>query len=209
MGVVSTEKYETAIVFVIDDDEDILNYITALLTSANYQVRAFHSVQGFLDEYNPRIGGCLISDIMMPEINGLELQDILIHRGIQLPLIFLSGHGNIAMAKNAILKGAVDFLEKPFNAVELVTSVQSAFQLDAELRSKYHEIEATRARLACLTAREREVLDLLIAGESNKEIAKVLAISVRTVENHRNNLLKKMHTNSYPELLRQLLAMSL
>jgi len=203
----TTENSQGGIVFVVDDDDDIINYITVLLASANYEVRGFNSVQKFLDEYNPRDAGCIISDIMMPEVNGLEFQDILIQRGIQLPIIFISAFGDIPMAKNAILKGALDFLEKPLNAIELTNSVQAALEYDAELRSKYRDIEITRARLACLTAREREVLDRLVAGESNKEIAKVLGLSLRTIENHRNNLLKKMHVTSYPALLRLLMAM--
>jgi len=197
---------ETPTVFMIDDDEDVLDYIKTLLVSMGFQVSTFTTAQQFLNQHQPNQLGCLISDVMMPDITGLELQDILIERGIHIPLILISGHGNIAMAKNSLKKGAMDFIEKPVNAIELVNSVQAAIERDAKLRKKYQEIDLIKSRLACLTPREREILDCLVAGDSNKHMAKNMNISLRTVEAHRNNILQKMHAHSLADLIRLLLA---
>lgn len=197
---------ETPIVFVVDDDQDFRNYIKLLLESMRFQVASLESVQQFLDQYQQNQAGCLVSDIMMPGITGLEFQDILLERGIHLPLIFISGHGSIAMAKNTLKKGAMDFIEKPVNAPELINSVHAAIDQDAQLRKKYHEIAIIKAQLARLTTREKEVLDFLLAGDSNKSVAKKMDISLRTVESHRNSILHKMHVNTFVDLIRLLLA---
>jgi len=201
------EDLSTPIVYIVDDDKGMLFYLVTLLESANFRVRTYVSAKTFLAEYSPQQAGCLISDMMMPEMSGLDLQNILLQRNIFLPVLFISAHGSISMVKTALCKGAVDFLEKPLNAIELIESIQAAIKQDTQLRSQHKEIEITQTRLAGLTPREQEILTNLMAGESNKQIAKSRNISLRTVENHRNNILHKMRVNNFSELLRVLLSM--
>lgn len=132
--------------------------------------------------------------------------DVFNEQNILLPVIFMSAHGDIAMVKSALKKGGVDFLEKPVSTVELLEAIDNALTQDAEIRSRQHQIDLVHARLENLTGREREILNFLIAGESNKELANKLNLSLRTVETHRNNVLKKMGVHSFPHLLRLLLS---
>lgn len=142
----------------------------------------------------------------MPGMNGLELLDVFHERSIILPVIFMSAHGDIATVKSALKKGGVDFLEKPISTVELLESIDDALSRDDEIRKRQHQIDQVHARLANLTNREREILNSLVAGESNRELASKLNISLRTIETHRNNMLKKMGVHSFTHLLRLLLS---
>lgn len=192
-------------VYLVDDDKEMRDYLAQLLEAAALRVQTFASAENFLNNYKPHQPGCLVSDIIMPEMSGLELQDILTERDIQLPVVFVSGHGDVTMTRTALKKGAVDFLEKPVSPTELIRSVRAALARDRGLRARRQELDVVQARLALLTPREREILDRLIAGHSNKQLAKDLGISVRTVETHRNRVLKKMRVNTFPALMRTLL----
>ncbi|MBL1260367.1 MAG: response regulator transcription factor [Thiotrichaceae bacterium] len=196
------------IIFVIDDDDDMLKYLTALLRSANFDVKGFSNAATFLADYQAGFGACVISDMMMPEIDGLELQKIMAQREIHLPLIFISAFGNIPMAKNAILNGAADFLEKPLDAMELLKSVKAVLKKYPPRKHRLQGSDDVQRHLEKLTKREHEILDRLFSGETNKEIAGNLKISLRTVENHRNNILHKMNVKRYSDLLRLLLVTS-
>lgn len=194
------------IVYVVEDDELQREFITHLLESVHYTVRAYVSGLAFLAGYEPAKPGCLISDVLMPDVTGLELQEVLLERRIQIPIIFVTAHADVAMTKTALKKGALDVLEKPISTVELVEAVQQGIARDLRFRQHQLRAETTQARLACLTSRERQVLDLLVAGNTNKEVAEKLSLSLRTVETHRNNTFKKLHVNSFSELLRTLLS---
>lgn len=196
-------------VFLVDDDEHLREYLKNLLESAGLDVRVYGSAQKFLDLYDINQAGCLVSDIMMPDINGLDFQAMLKDRGIFIPVILISAHGDVSMTKTALKKGALDFIEKPINPIEFLDSVKYALTVDDKQRKKRKDTQAISARLSCLTGRERQILNLLMEGQTNKELASKLCISLRTVETHRNNILKKMHTGSFPELIRTLLSSSL
>ena len=162
----------------------------------------FESAQAFLAAFDPLAAGCLLCDVKMPGMNGLELQHELARRGATLPVIFITAHGDVAIAVAAMRAGAHDFLQKPFAAPELVAKVHAALERDGKARSTQASAEAIRARLHSLTARQRDVLDLLVRGWSNKAIAAHLAVALRTVELHRANLMTRMGVKSVAELVR-------
>ncbi len=188
-------------VFIVDDDPPVLEGLSRLMKSVKLNVEIYSSAQEFLDSYNPDQPGCLLIDMRMPGISGLELQEILHSRNILIPTIIITGYGEVPAAVQAMRKGAVDFLEKPFNDQALVDQVQKAIAEDAQIRQKRAEQEAVLARLALLTPREREVMDLVIAGKLNKVIARQLGLSPKTVEFHRSHIMKKMKVNSVAELV--------
>lgn len=190
--------------FIVDDDPIQLEILASLLESAHYEVQTFSSPAEFLHNYQPNVSGCVISDILMPGMNGLEMLDVFHEQNILLPIIFMSAHGDIATVKSALKKGGVDFLEKPVSTVEILDAIENALKKDQEIRTKQEQIDLVHSRLASLTSRERQILDLLIAGNSNKEIADNLHLSLRTIETHRGNLLKKMEVHSFHSLLRLL-----
>ena len=171
-------------VFVVDDDPAVLRGLRLLMKSVKLNVETYLSAQEFLDDYDPAQPGCLLLDLRMPGISGLELQEILRTRNIPIPIIIITGYGEVSAAVQAMQKGAVDFLEKPFNDQVLVDQIQKAIAEDAQIRQQRAEQEAVLARLALLTPREQEVMDLVIAGEPNKVIARQLGISPKTVEFH-------------------------
>ena len=188
-------------VFVVDDDPAVLRGLRLLMKSVKLNVETYLSAQEFLDDYDPAQPGCLLLDLRMPGISGLELQEILRTRNIPIPIIIITGYGEVSAAVQAMQKGAVDFLEKPFNDQVLVDQIQKAIAEDAQIRQQRAEQEAVLARLALLTPREREVMDLVIAGKSNKVIASQLGISPKTVEFHRSHIMKKMKVGSVAELV--------
>lgn len=200
---------EQQTIFLVDDDDQLREYLQTLLESTRLEVKSFNSASSFLDYYDSRQAGCIISDIMMPEINGLEFQEILKDRDIQIPVIFISAHGDVSMTKTALKKGALDFIEKPINPIEFIDSVKLALRVNKHDRKKQTETQTIKARLFCLTAREKQILNQLMEGKTNKELAQTLNISLRTIETHRSNILRKMHTSSFPELVRELLTSSL
>jgi two-component system, LuxR family, response regulator FixJ len=192
--------------YVVDDDEAVRDSLSLLLEARGYTVRSFAAAAEFLAAAPTLRPGCLITDIRMPEMDGLELQQRLIERALQFPLIVITGHGDVPLAVRAMKAGAVDFIEKPFAAETILNSAAAALARLAEPGDQDVLAAAATARLALLTPREREVLQGLLAGLPNKSIAYDMAISPRTVEIHRARVMDKMAARSLSELLRMSLA---
>ncbi|MGR8941122.1 MAG: response regulator transcription factor [Gammaproteobacteria bacterium] len=189
-------------VFIIDDDAAVLKALSRLLHSHAMQVATFASPQEFLDQFDPRLHGCLVLDVAMPNLNGLELQLELGKRGNVLPIIFLTGHGDIPMSVKAMKQGAVDFLTKPVHDQDLVATIAAALEKDRTHWQIRAEIAEIRDKLAMLTPREREVLDHVITGKLNKQIAADLGTCEKTVKVHRSHLMAKLQVGSVAELVR-------
>lgn len=179
------------VVFIVDDDPAVRDSLTLMIEQAGIRVQAFESAQAFLMAYQPDYYGCIILDVRMPEINGLQLQEVLSRRKIVLPVIFLTGHGNIPMSVKAIKAGAIDFLTKPVTRYNLLTSVHTAFLEAKKATNEVLQNQDALSRLAKLTQRERDVMTLAVQGCSNKEIASYLGISHRTVEIHKSKIMHK------------------
>jgi two-component system response regulator DctR len=192
--------------YIVDDDEAIRDALSWLLQSRDVQAEAWESGEDFLAAWTPDMAGCLLLDIRMEGMTGLELFDRLRERGCRLPVIFLTGHGDVPIAVSALKKGARDFVEKPFNDNDLVDRVIEALAFDAGQRAREAGQASVTARLATLTQRERQVMDLVVAGKLNKVIADDLGISMRTVEVHRAHVFEKMGVKTAVELARLLAA---
>ena len=190
------------LVFIIDDDEAVRDALDMLFRSVGLAVHSFQSAIEFLEEYDDSLSGCVVLDIRMPTMRGLELQEELISRKSTLPIIFISGHGDIPMAVSAVKKGAMDFISKPFRDQDLLDCVQRALKENARLQDRAGAYQAAANNLNLLTPREREVLDLMIEGKANKVIAADMDISQRTVEVHRGNVMEKMGTRSLAQLVK-------
>lgn len=190
---------------VVDDDPGVRNAMRLLLRSVKLECALYASAQEFLAAYDPLQPGCMILDIRMPGMSGMELQQQLNLRGAVIPVIFMSGHADIPMAVEAMQHGAFDFLQKPFRDQDLLDRIQRALVRDTELRKSLSEHSRIRDHLMELTPREREVLDLLTQGKQNKAIAQVLGVSPRTVEIHRARVMEKMAAQSVAELVRMML----
>ena len=191
------------IVYVVDDDPSIQDSLSLLLQSAAYDVQTFASAKEFLDAVTDlQRPACLISDVKMPGISGLDLQDELEAAACPLPMIFITGHGDIPMSVKAIKKGAVEFLPKPFDDGTLLAAVKEALTKGEQNLTRYNEKSHIRQRLDTLTPREREILTYLIAGLLNKQIAYELGIAERTVKAHRKQVMVKMGVDSIAELVR-------
>ena len=193
------------VVMVVDDDSGVRNAMRILLKSVGLDATLYASAQEFLAAYQPSQPGCLVLDIRMPGMSGLELQQQLNLRGAVIPVIFMTGHGDIPMAVEAMQHGAFDFLQKPFRDQDLLDRIQRAIVKDAELRTSLGEHSRIKAHLETLTPREREVLDLMTQGKQNKAIAQDLGVSPRTVEIHRARVMEKMNAQSVAELVRMML----
>jgi two-component system response regulator FixJ len=193
-------------VYIIDDDEAVRDSLAIQLEATGFKVTAFASGLDFLAKVSALPPGCLISDVRMPEIDGLELQNRLAAMKLRFPVIIMTGHGDISLAVRAMRAGAVDFVEKPFSEAAILQSIQLARRQLAQASESEAAGATARARLALLTAREKEVFDGLVAGKQNKVIAHDLAISPRTVEIHRARVLEKMQAHSLPDLVRLALA---
>ena len=191
-----------ATVFVIDDDAAVRSALKLLLQSVHLRATCFASAPEFLAQFDPRAAGCAVLDVRMPGMSGLELQDELNRRGAMLPVIFITGHGDVPMAVEALQHGAFDFLQKPFRDQELLDRIQRALQKDRDNRAQIVHKEEIRARLATLTPREREVLDLMTSGRPNKLMAADLNLSQRTIEIHRARVMEKMRAPSLAQLVR-------
>ena len=194
-------KTEQQTVFVVDDDGAVRDSIAELVESLGLQVEGFASAQAFLDIFAPARPGCLVLDVRMAEMSGLVLQERLNALEARIPVIVLTGHGDVPMAVQALKAGAVDFLQKPYREQALLDSINAALSSDAVARSSSAAADKYDQCLAALTEREREVLDQLLAGKSSKEIARAMAISPRTAEAHRHNLLRKFGVGSAKELM--------
>jgi two-component system, LuxR family, response regulator FixJ len=198
------EPEEEPIVYIVDDDDDVRASLTWLFTSIHLKVRAFASAAEFLAAYGGG-PGCLILDVRMPGMTGIELQAELKRRGVGLPVIFITGHGDVPMAMRAVRDGAVGFFEKPFPHQEVIELVHEALRRNRDERVERWEWEDVDRRLDTLTAREREVTDLLVDGLANRQIGERLGISVRTVEVHRANIMRKTRANGLADLVRMVL----
>jgi two-component system, LuxR family, response regulator FixJ len=189
-----------SVVYVVDDDPAVRKSISFLLGLLEIEIRALDSAMEFVSSYRKGVPSCLVLDVRMPGISGLELQERLNQSQIDIPIIFISGHGDIPMAVRAMRAGAVDFLTKPFNDQDLLDRVQRALNTDRQRQLIRREKAAVAARHALLTQREAEILKLVIAGHTNKDIATMLSISVKTVETHRARLMEKMRVDNVAEL---------
>lgn len=192
-------------VFVVDDDEAVRSSLHFLAQSVGYPVETFASAQDFLNAYDPQRPGCIILDIRMRGMSGLDLQQELIDRSVSLPVIIVTGHGDIPMAVRAMRAGAVDFLEKPYRDQVLLDRIQQAIEMDTGRRASESCRHEIRSRLERLTPRENEVLALVLDGHTNKEIANQLGISVRAVESHRARVMSRMEAESVAGLVRMVL----
>ena len=188
-------------VFIVDDDPLVLKGLCLLMKSVKLNVETYSSAQEFLDSYNPDQPGCLLIDMRMPGISGLELQEILHSRNILIPTIIITAYGEVTDAVQAMKNGAIDFIEKPFNGQYLLDQVHKSIAEDAQIRKKQAQQQVVLASLALLTPREREVMDLVIAGKANKVIALKLGLSMKTVEFHRAHMMEKMKVDSVAVLV--------
>jgi len=189
-------------VYVVDDDEAVRDSLQWLLEGKDYRVRCFDSAESFLSRYDPREVACLIVDIRMPGITGLELQDRLLERKSPLPIVFITGHGDVPMAVNTMKKGAMDFIPKPFKEEELLSVVERMLDQAREAFADYQHAANREALMGKLTAREAQVLERIVAGRLNKQIADDLGISIKTVEAHRANIMEKLNANTVADLLK-------
>jgi FixJ family two-component response regulator len=205
MAVARQPAESAATVFVVDDDEGARNSLRFLLKSVGLPAATFNSAQEFLAGYQPHQPGCLVLDVRMPGMNGLELQQELNRRGAMIPVVFVTGHGDVPMAVEAIQQGAFDFVQKPYREQELLDRIQRAIVKDKGNRRALQERDRIRARLATLTPREREVMHLMSLGKPNKVMAAELGLSQRTVEIHRAHVMEKSGAGSIAQLVRMAL----
>jgi FixJ family two-component response regulator len=189
-------------IYVVDDDEAVRDSLQWLLEGKDYRVRCFDSAESFLSRYDPREVACLLVDIRMPGISGLELQDRLIERKSPLPIVFITGHGDVPMAVTTMKKGAMDFIPKPFKEEELLSVVERMLEQAREAFADYQHAANRDALMGKLTARESQVLERIVAGRLNKQIADDLGISIKTVEAHRANIMEKLNANTVADLLK-------
>ena len=193
------------IVYIVDDDETMRSLLRALMQSIGVAYRAFPTADTFLEHYDPRQPGCLVLDIFMPGMSGLELQEELNRRGAVIPVIFITGHADVASAVAAVRRGAFNYLQKPVRNAELIENVRNALELDRRNRQMLAQHDAIEDRLASLTRREREVLGLVVRGLGNKVMAQEMGLSQRTVELHRARVMDKMGASSVAQLVRMFL----
>ena len=190
-----------SIVYIVDDNVAVGDAIRWLAEEVGLTAKVFDTAQGFLDAYQSESPGCLVLDVRMPGMSGLDLQDLMIQQGITLPVIVITGHGDVPMAVRSMKAGAFEFLQKPFNDQDLLDNIFAAIKLHAETLAKTNQAAEARKNIEALTRRELEVLKHLRSGKSSKSIAKELRISVRTVEGHRSKIMNKMRANSLAQLI--------
>lgn len=199
---------EQSTVFIVDDDEAVRDSLSWLMQSVGLNTETFSSADAFLRDFGEERPGCLLLDIRMPGMSGLELQSVLRERGFRLPLIVISGHADVPMAVRALKAGAIDFIQKPFNDQLLLDTVQRAIEKDREQRENLAQVDEWRSRLETLTPREHEVLELVVAGASNKQISSELGVSLKTVEAHRARVMDKLQAESLSQLVRMTLTVA-
>jgi two-component system, LuxR family, response regulator FixJ len=196
-------QYATdAVVYILDDDDLSLWTLQNIVESIGVKVVTYHSAKDFLQEYHPYPCECVVSDVRMPEIGGLQLQRQLISTGSPPPIIFVTGHSEITAAVEAMRAGAFDFIEKPVNGHLLIEKIQNALTHSRDLHKERMARTARQARLALLTPKEKDIIDLVVQGKSSREIASAFDLSVRTVENHRARIMEKLHISSAVELVK-------
>jgi len=190
------------IVYILDDEPEMVKALTRLLRARRFEVRGYTSVHDFLKSCRPEDTSCLVLDVAMPELDGLQLQQHLTRQGIIIPIIFLTGHGDIPTSVRAIKAGATDFLTKPVDAALLVGAVRAALRIAESRRQAAAETEAWKARVASLTPRQREVMEHIVAGQLNKQIAFDLGTGEQNIKVHRAQIMRKMGVDSLAELVR-------
>lgn len=190
------------VVFIVDDDDLVRESIADLLRSVGLSVQAFGSTQEFLQAKHPEAPGCIVLDVRLPGASGLEFQRTLTKAGILLPIVFISGHGDIPMSVQAIKSGAIDFLQKPLREQELLDAVQTGIERDGSRRQEARLVADLRVRLALLTSREREIIASVVSGRPNKQIAYQFKLSEMTIKVHRSQIMKKMQAKSLVDLVR-------
>src|SRR5688500_17737772 len=206
-GADKSQNTRSATIYVVEDDESMSQAIALLLRTVGYNPIVFARPGDFLAKFDPNQHGCLVLDIRMPEMSGLEIQQRLNHSGAMLPVIFITGHGDIPMAVQAMKDGAFDFLTKPFRDQELLDRINTALKQDAENRAELEKHTDLRQRCASLTPREKEVFELIVDGKANKVVAIDLGLSERTVEIHRGNVMEKMGARSVAHLVKMYLTL--
>lgn len=189
------------VVFLVDDDASVRIALKRGLSAEGLTVRTWESADAFLAEHDPDLPGCLVADVSMPGMSGLELQAVLSSRGCTRPIVFVTAKGNIPMSVQAMRAGAVTFLSKPVRLADLVTAIREAFERDARNREEQAHLSAVESRLTSLTAREREVLDLIVVGKLNKQIAAELGAAEKTIKVHRGRVMAKLQVRSVAELV--------
>jgi two-component system response regulator TtrR len=195
-------------IHVVDDDEAMRDSMTWLLEGEGYAVACYDSAASFLAARSDQMRGCIVLDVRMPEMSGLELHERLEALGSRLPIIFVTGHGDVPMAVSALQRGACDFIEKPFNNEDLLSRIRRALELGAEVSARDERNHAIARRLAQLTQREREVMQLVVAGKLNKQIADELDISMKTVDAHRARVMEKMGVRTLAELVKAVMTIN-
>ena len=196
---------EDPTVFIVDDDDEVRSALALLMESVGMPAETFESAQAFMQQFNPQRSGCLVLDVRMKGMSGLDLQERLSKKAIYPPIIVITGHGDVPMAVRAVKAGAIDFIEKPFNDQVLLDSIHRAIEQDAQRRGKAMQLAEIENRLERLTPREREILNLVVSGKRNKTIAFDLGISQSTVEAHRSKVMEKMQARSLSDLMRMML----
>ena len=190
------------VVFVVDDDASLRESLKNLIRSVGLRVEAFPSAQEFLRSKRPDVPGCLVLDVRLPGLSGLDLQKRMAEADVEIPIIFITGHGDIPMTVQAMKAGAMEFLTKPFRDQDLLDAIQEALERDRQTREQRAEVEVLRRRFDSLTPREGEVMELMVAGLLNKQIAAELGASETTVKIHRHHVMEKMGASSLAELVK-------
>lgn len=193
-------------IFLVDDDHDVLDAVSFLLSTEGYAIETFESPAALLERVTPEDAGCLVLDVRLPDMNGLELQEALANRNVHMPIVFITGHGDIPMAVRAVNAGALDFLEKPFDDDKLLELIEQGLARDRERREVAARQARIEAALDSLTPREREVMEEILRGKLNKIIASDLDMSVRTVEVHRARVLEKLGARNGSDMVRLVLS---
>ncbi|MCP3662208.1 MAG: response regulator transcription factor [Gammaproteobacteria bacterium] len=196
-------------VFIVDDDQAMRNSLKWLIESIGMPVETYESADAFIRNYYPGRAGCLLLDVRMPGMSGLDLQEYFLEQEIRIPIIIITGHGDVPMSVRAMKAGAVDFIEKPFNDELLLDSIRRALVQDQNQRSSQAERAEIATRLANLTPREHEVMEMVTSGRANKEIASALGVSAKTVEAHRARVMEKMEANSLAALVKMVISTNL
>lgn len=197
-----TAKIASEVVFVVDDDASMRDAISRLLNAVGLTVQTFTSARAFLNRRLPEVPGCLVLDVRLPGLSGLDLQREMVERGIHIPVVFITGHGDIPMSVQAMKAGAVEFLTKPFRDQDLLDAVRSGIQLDRKEREERAELAELRDCVGQLTQREQEVMSLVVSGLLNKQIALQLGTSEKTIKIHRSQVMRKMRASSLADLVR-------
>lgn len=198
---------DSSIIFVVDDDQAVRESLKFLIESNGRTAQTYARAQEFIDHYNPEVPGCLLLDVRMPEMNGLELQKELRKRKIAIPIIFISAHGTVPTAVRALQLGAVDFIMKPFNNVALLDKIEQALETDIKQREEHCRKSQIAKRIANLTPRERDVMYLIVEGMPAKKIANQLGISNKTVDVHRSHIMEKLEIKSVAELVKMVVSL--